>query len=383
MYNRTFFLVVLVFTTSILMTACGQEETEWKGSIEEVDGIVIVRNPIEPLYEGEIITLEEELNIGKESGEGEPAFIRIWAMQVDDKGNIYVLDSKPYCIKIFNSKGELIRQFGNEGQGPGEWSGPRSFLVLSNGNIVVCDSTSKKLCFYSNDGEWARDISTVHHSSSIIRIHVDSSEYIYALSSKVLSYSNTQYAGQVLIEKFDLDFNFIKSIVTFDEEITQRNIITPHGPRFWEIVIPDDYVVWAVSSKYELHFHNQEGQEAKRIIKDFIPIRFTEDEKKRVIDYQTRGRGYPEGYEVSFPDHYNPLAWRFIADDEGRLIVETTARDSEDNHYNDIFDSEGRFITRISLKYRPIVWKKGKVYCIEVDEEGYQYVKRYKVTWKI
>ena len=141
-------------------------------------------------------------------------------------------------------------------------------------------------------------------------------------------------------------------------------------------------MVWAYSSKYELHILNQEGQEIRRIIKDYTPIKFTEHEKKRVVDEQTRGKGFPEGYEVRFPDHYNPLSYRFIADDEGRIIVETSERDSEDNYYNDIFDSEGRFITKIPLKNRPIVWKKGKVYCVEVDEEGYQYIKRYKATWK-
>ncbi len=40
---------------------------------------------------------------------------------------------------------------------------------------------------------------------------------------------------------------------------------------------------------------------------------------------------------------------------------------------------------RARLGMDPIwqVWKKGKLYTIERDEEGYQYVKRYKVNWNI
>jgi hypothetical protein len=47
-----------------------------------------------------------------------------------------------------------------------------------------------------------------------------------------------------------------------------------------------------------------------------------------------------------------------------------------------VFDSEGKYIARISLKSRPIVWKNNKLFTIEEDGDGFQFVKRYKVTWK-
>jgi len=70
-------------------------------------------------------------------------------------------------------------------------------------------------------------------------------------------------------------------------------------------------------------------------------------------------------------------------DDEGRIFVRTYKKTEEGKYYNDVFDSEGKYIARISLKYRPIVWKNQKLYTIEEDEDGYQYVKRYKVTWNL
>ena len=48
----------------------------------------------------------------------------------------------------------------------------------------------------------------------------------------------------------------------------------------------------------------------------------------------------------------------------------------------DVFDSEGRYIAKIPLNFKPHMLKKEKIYTIEEDEDGYQYVKRYKVTWK-
>jgi len=51
-------------------------------------------------------------------------------------------------------------------------------------------------------------------------------------------------------------------------------------------------------------------------------------------------------------------------------------------YYYDVFDSEGKYIAKIPLKARPIVWKMDKLYTIEEDEEELQIVKRYRVSWK-
>ena len=48
-----------------------------------------------------------------------------------------------------------------------------------------------------------------------------------------------------------------------------------------------------------------------------------------------------------------------------------------------IFNPDGKYVLKISLNALPECWKKGKMYTIEYDEQGYQHIKRYKLTWKI
>jgi len=67
---------------------------------------------------------------------------------------------------------------------------------------------------------------------------------------------------------------------------------------------------------------------------------------------------------------------------EEDLSIGNVEEDEEEDYY-DVFDSEGKYIVRISLKYTPLVWKNKKLYMIEEDEEGFQIVKRYKVTWDL
>ncbi|OGD12329.1 MAG: hypothetical protein A2Y86_06145 [Candidatus Aminicenantes bacterium RBG_13_62_12] len=51
-------------------------------------------------------------------------------------------------------------------------------------------------------------------------------------------------------------------------------------------------------------------------------------------------------------------------------------------NYCDVFDPEGRFIAKLALLGAPRVVNDSRIYTIEEDEQGYQLVKRYRVTWR-
>jgi hypothetical protein len=44
---------------------CNSQKNEWQGSIEEVEGVTVIKNPEEPMYGAEVLSLEEELSIGE------------------------------------------------------------------------------------------------------------------------------------------------------------------------------------------------------------------------------------------------------------------------------------------------------------------------------
>ena len=43
---------------------CSSQKSEWKGTIEVVDGITVVKNPKEPMYGEDVCILAEDLSIG-------------------------------------------------------------------------------------------------------------------------------------------------------------------------------------------------------------------------------------------------------------------------------------------------------------------------------
>jgi hypothetical protein len=67
----------------------------------------------------------------------------------------------------------------------------------------------------------------------------------------------------------------------------------------------------------------------------------------------------------------------------GHVFVKTWEKTKDGKRLYDIFDAEGRFISRVPLKPSGIEILNGKYYALEEDEDGYQYVKRYAVSWNI
>lgn len=110
---------------------------------------------------------------------------------------------------------------------------------------------------------------------------------------------------------------------------------------------------------------------------------------RRVIEQRENSgwRGFPLDWKISAPK-YCPAFRNLSVDEEGRIFVGTYEKMEDKLHYYffDVFDVEGRYIAKVSVElkdYRyPLLWKNKKLYIIDETEEGFQLIKKYKVTWK-
>jgi hypothetical protein len=86
----------------------GEQKAKWKGKIETLNGIKVIKNPKEPLYGKDVFSLAEELSIGKAGRGEEYIFSRIRSIAVDEKESIYVLDTKEAHVKVFDKNGDYV-----------------------------------------------------------------------------------------------------------------------------------------------------------------------------------------------------------------------------------------------------------------------------------
>jgi len=96
------------------------------------------------------------------------------------------------------------------------------------------------------------------------------------------------------------------------------------------------------------------------------------------------GNQLPPGIKATFPASYPPLG-RFLTGDDDRIYARTMEPDGKGGTWIDIFEPEGRYITRTALPEKEIIFgiKRDKLYVIlPEDAEGRPLVKRYAMIWK-
>ena len=76
----------------------------------------------------------------------------------DEAGRLYVFDEDVYRVVVVQPDGNLEREFGREGEGPGEFILPTAFTVLRDGTAVVFDGGRQAFVLFRPDGTFDRQV---------------------------------------------------------------------------------------------------------------------------------------------------------------------------------------------------------------------------------
>lgn len=176
-------LLIISFMAAFVVltgTSCQQTEEKGKGTIEDVNGVTVVRNPSEPIKKAVVFRLEEELSITGKDGEGEILFNEIYDLAVDDEKNIYVSDMIAAHVLVFDRSGKHIKTIGKKGQGPGEMTRPLSICVFPPDKLLVQDVGQFCVHYFSMEGEYLKKYPTSLIGANFGRPSVDSKGEILA-----------------------------------------------------------------------------------------------------------------------------------------------------------------------------------------------------------
>ena len=147
----------------------------------------------------------------------------------------------------------------------------------------------------------------------------------------------------------------------------------------WDIVCGEHVVCSDPLEGYKLNVFDLNGKKIKIIQNEYDPIKVTEKD----IDFELERRHLKSKEGILIPDFLPVFRWIY-SDDQGNIFVQTWEL-GPDNHcyYYDVFDPEGRFTIHIPIKGKWLFFKKDKLYSIQHDDNGFAFIKRYKLTWKI
>lgn len=90
-----------------------------------------------------------------EGGLGTPGeFINPQDLAVDARGWVYVADTRPATIKVFDERGRFVRKFGRDGGGPGEFG--VAFLAVQGARLLVHDPGASRASLFDTSGTYIR-----------------------------------------------------------------------------------------------------------------------------------------------------------------------------------------------------------------------------------
>ncbi|MEW5899978.1 MAG: 6-bladed beta-propeller [Acidobacteriota bacterium] len=358
---------LLLFPMLIMTIFCVQQKEQWRGTIKSIDGVVVVNNPKKPVYEEDVFKMEEELSIGVAGGEDEHLFSQIGEIAVDDEERIYVSDWKESWIKVFDKSGTFLMIIGKKGQGPGEFEQISGIQITPQNELVGLDSRSRRLSFFSPNGQLIQSRSIGEIQALDIKIN---SRGNFVARSVTLDPQTALAVTELKI--YSANSSPLAKVAATDPQ----DVFTPFLPFLvWELV-DNDTILCGLNKKYEFSVYDSEGKVTKVISRDYDPVRISDEERKESLKRlkQPENKAVPRSH---------PAYRRFSIDEEGRIFVQVWEKPAgRRGYYHDVFDSRGKYIAKIPFEFPPRVWKKKKLYTIEEDESGFQFVRRHKVEWK-
>ncbi len=252
------FTALLIFLI-IPSASITNQNAQWKGTIETVDGVRVVHNEKGGKWGQDLpITIELVRTIGDiDTLDENLAFNQPSDLVLDDAGNMYILDAGNCRIQKFDPEGKFLASFGREGQGPGEFQSPSSLDIDAHGNLVVSDRRSRKILIFSPEGGLLKTITMTKNQVS----------RVYALNSGLLAtYGTLGYDVEAkgneplpkLIRLLDGEGNIIRE---FGEMFDYKGrMLNQKGNSFRFVVDNNDFIYLSFLFQNRIDKYSPEGK---------------------------------------------------------------------------------------------------------------------------
>lgn len=328
--------VCVLAVCALAFAACSAEPPSYPDwTVPVPEGTTIHEHRYVPAEERtEVLELERDLVISEGMGRG---LYQPTALAVAGDGTLFVLDAGNYRVVAFDQQGNALREFGSQGQGPGEFQSPLGFGVAGE-RVYVSDIRNNRLAAFSTGGElvadtqfddrfWARDISGVDDDGDELLMIVAPNtpmgavEEPYEVPWTVARYSPTGEQRAVLVgrQASVKAFFFSESLVG----VLPMEFANPVGA-----FAPDDAIYVTSGDQYQVLAVAPDGETRWALRTSFTPESLTEERRVAIIDRLEERQGAfaaelgaeLAGARMVWPENFAAVE-NIEADGQGNLCV--------------------------------------------------------------
>ena len=389
-----FIHIIALSLIIILFNACGQETSEWRGTTEKVDGVTIVKNPIEPLNPELYITFEEDLTIGEEVGNENYMFGSQILVNTDNEGNIYVTDRDRKSVRKYDPDGKFLHSFGRPGQGPGEFQDISEVRFDVEGNIYLNDVGNQRISFLKRDGNHIKGLKT---PTIFERVIMNSKGFYIAMSVDNVELGKSKkwdYFYGLFDDSFKLIAEFLRlpqetnaqyknpdSLVHVLADSLSREAFAPYVSY---ILGKNDSIYFGYPKNYEIRVYSSDGTLEKIIQRDFRPVEISEKHKEYFVENLSEqflakipAQEEEKVFELIKYPKYKPAYEQFTLMENGWIFVVVESV-REGLKLVDIFNDDGEFLAQFEtdISTDRLSFNNGKAYAVATIDD-YKFIKRY------
>ncbi|MBN1273191.1 MAG: 6-bladed beta-propeller [Candidatus Aminicenantes bacterium] len=218
----------------IFVVSCSKNHQKWQGTIEEKNGVTIVKNPQEGIWdtkENKDITMVKKIQIGKEDGPEEYLFGYISDAAVNSKGDIYIADRQLNEIRKFNKKGEHLLTIGRLGQGPGEFQNIHIISVSPQDHLLAFDNMLERISVFKDNGEHLKTTKKLLKDTWVTPSKIFHSKGNYIIFGHLGN-------SLKIFHEFDREWNILESYIDYEfidnKEFEERQLGFNPGNAFFK-----------------------------------------------------------------------------------------------------------------------------------------------------
>ena len=284
----------------------------WRGvRAHRLPGFALVFALTHPLSAQEVIELPaqdsfmvgnavEQYRVGAVLDGRWDAFGEIGDLAFDAAGNLHIFDTQALRVSVVDSTGALVRQFGQRGEGPGEFEADFGEMlrmaVLPDGRAVVYAWNRGAFVLFGTDGEYERTIRIAGGSrTTFTGMQALPGANAVLATSPVLRPSAAsaadvrRRAGSSpafrAIERFGLD-GFLATVDTVVAAWSPPGEPAGFAPQLVIGALPDGGIAYSDSSAYAIKIVSGNGDPVRILTRPIRPDPVTERDKALFIDWR-------------------------------------------------------------------------------------------------
>jgi hypothetical protein len=352
--------IIVVLALMIQVVSCSALAAPvWDITETNQDGVPHLMNPASPRDGQQIIPAVQQWRMGADEA-NDPIFGLAQDAITDDQGNTYLLDAVMSTVYVISPEGEVLRQIGAEGDGPGEFRNGNQLVFMPDGSLGILEMMPGQIICLDLEGN---PRSSFHPGGSegggmnhFQNLAVDGDQVILGGVSTTFDnegvtvvYSLTRYhadgsVAQVVRERKDVQTggNVSISLGGDDEDITGSWVLAANG----------EVVLFPRPFEYGLEYYDRKGQPARVVKRTYETIRRSDEDiaaaRKQAEEMSARFTGMTMEVEERARDisalYPRPDGSLWVACSQG-----DRARPEGSLGVFDVIDPDGRYLRTVRI----------------------------------